>query len=164
MITFPKEEVISLCLKYGPLLRVPDALKGSQLMAAIASNESSLGANCGPRHEPAYDVGGAYAGNPTQAALLREYGSAAACSYGPWQVMFINCPGYSPQELETCVDDCARAFVAYFNSYVIKTRNAQTLDEIGQVYNAGHISENPALGVVRYVSDLTRAYASLEVA
>jgi hypothetical protein len=157
--SFQKQDVLAACQRYGPLLESPDGLDGAHIMGAIATNESSLGLNCGPRHEPSYDVGGAiYNGSTMQQSLVREFGTAAACSFGPWQMMFINCPGYMPADLETNVEDCARCFVSFFNSYVIHARKAQNLNEIGQVWNAGHISAAPAPGVLRYCADLQQAY------
>jgi hypothetical protein len=159
-LSFPKAQVLSACQQYGKMLNVPDGLDGSRVMAAIASNESSLGANCGPRHEPAYDVGGIYANGGNMPALLEEYGSDAACSYGPWQLMLDNCPGYTPTELKTSLEACALAFVAYFNSYVIRAKGAKTLSQIGQVFNGGHIMANIPEGVANYIRDLNAAYAA----
>jgi hypothetical protein len=149
-------------VKYGPLLRLPASIDGTQLMAAVAQNESTMGADRGPRHEAVYDEGGMYASNTTQASLLKRYGRAAACSYGPWQVMFVNCPGYTPTELETNADSRARAFVAHFNSYV-HGKNPASIEQIGQIYNGGHITSTPSAGVQRYCRDLQHSYDTLEV-
>jgi hypothetical protein len=67
----PKEVVLKLCFTYGRILqrdldfagvKDPDgiSLDGPRLLWAIAGNESHWGANCKPRHEPAYDVDGLY--------------------------------------------------------------------------------------------------------
>ena len=163
-MNFERAEVLTMCSKYGPLLQVDPDLDGPTVMAAIASNESSVGLNCGPRHEPSYDVGGSvYNGNKEQRDLVDQYGSNAACSYGPWQVMFINCPGYVPGELQTDLESNAKAFLAFFNRYVIATRHAKTLSEIGQVYNGGHVFTGTMLpGVAAYVEKLSSAYAELK--
>jgi hypothetical protein len=138
---FTKQEVLDVCAQYGPLLKVPSGIDGPRLMAAIASVESSLGFDCGPRHEPTYDVGGSvYASSKLQQSLVAKYGSAAASSYGPWQMMFCNFNGETPTQLESDIDACARAFVDQFNRFVIRSRKASTLDEIGEVWNEGHIT------------------------
>lgn len=164
MIKFPRLDVLAACAKYGPLLDVDPSLSGPVVMAAIASNESSLGLNCGPRHEGSYDAGGTvYNGNEEQRVLVAKFGSEAAMSYGPWQVMFINCPGWTPTELNTDLDAGAKAFLAFFNRYVIGTRHAKTLSEIGQVYNGGHIFTGTMLAGVRaYVDKLQASYADLQ--
>ena len=119
MNSFSKADVLASCQKFGPTLKVPAGLDGVRVMAALASNESSIGTNCGPRHEPAYDVGGSvFASSPAQRALVEKYGRDGASSFGPWQTMLINCPGFTPAELETNLDDCARSFVSHFNTYV----------------------------------------------
>ena len=64
----------------GPL---PSSISGVQLLWALAGNESSFGADCSPRHEPAFDVGGAY-GPPKNAQmsdLIREYPPVPLTSY-----------------------------------------------------------------------------------
>ncbi len=160
MNTFPKIEVLASCARYGPQLKVPAGLDGERLMVALASNESSLGDNCGPRHEPAYDVGGlVWASSPAQRSLVEQYSRNGASSFGPWQTMLINCPGFTPAELETNLDDCARSFVGHFNSYVAHFA-PKNLTEIGQIWNLGHKTVNPLAGVIRYCADLQKAYDS----
>lgn len=162
MNSFPTEDVLAACAQFGPLLVVPEGLDGRRVMAAIASNESSTGRNCGPRHEPAYDEGGeVYKDSPEQQRLVAQYGNSAACSYGPWQCMFINCPGYTPGELQINLTDCARAFVSYFNSYVMRAKKAQSLNQIGQIYNSGHVSGAPSASVQTYCNRLQTAYDAL---
>ena len=134
MASFPSDQVLAACAQYGPQLQVPDGLDPVKVMTAIAGNESTVGANCGPRHEPAFDVGGLFA-TGQQAALLATYGSAAACSYGPLQMLFPN-----------------------FNHYVITVRQAANLEQIGMCWNAGHVMTNPGPGVVAYCQQLQSNY------
>ena len=155
--------VLSLCKKYGSLITLPASsiLDGVALMCAFAENESSFGANTVPRHEPAYDVGGRYANNPMQASLLKQYGRAAACSYGAWQTLPCNALGVAPSVLDGNTDAQALAFVRDFNQRVLP--RAQTLGEMGQVYNAGHVAVPPAKplpGVIRYCADLQKNYTA----
>lgn len=158
MVSFPKQEVLDCCDQYGSMLHLPAGLDGRKVMAAIASNESSTGANCGPRHEPSYDVGGTLAKGLQQTVALAHFGSRAACSYGPWQMMFVNFSGVAPDRLNTDIDACALGFVKFFNSYVIAARHAQTLKDIGQVWNFGHMTPTPPAGVANYCQKLQAAY------
>lgn len=165
--SFLSIDVLAACHEYGPQLKLPAAagLIGWKVAAAIASVESSMGADCGPRHEPAYDVGGAvWRRSAQQQALVAKYpsppGSATPCSpaamsYGPWQCMFDNCQPYAPSDLLEDLDVCAECFVALFNSYVEGHEHAATLEEIGEVWNAGHITPDPA-----YTNKLAAAYAA----
>lgn len=158
MVSFAKSDVIAACESFGPQLQVPVDLSGPAVMQAIASNESSIGANCGPRQEPAYSTGGVLVG-PEQSYLLRQYGDAVAgSSHGPWQMMFIN---FSP-EAQTAiaagtadVTTFAQEFVRFFNAYVIRARHAQDLAQIGEVWNLGHVGSDPL-----YVEKLTASYQS----
>lgn len=152
-VTFNKADVLAACDTYGRRLDVDPSLDGRGVMTAIASNESSLGADCGPRREPAYDVGGSLAKGKAQALLLARYGAAAASSYGPWQMMFDNFESEEPEELNQSLAVCAQEFVSFFNRYVIGIRRAVTLAEIGEVWNLGHIAPDPA-----YVAKLEAAY------
>jgi hypothetical protein len=160
MNSFPKMDVLAACAKCGPVLKVPTELDGERVMAALASNESSTGNDCGPRHEPAYDVGGSvWASSPAQRALVAQYCRLGASSFGPWQLMLINYPGFSPVELEINLDDCARGCVSHFNSYVAHFE-PKNLTEIGQIWNLGHKTVNPPTGVIKYCADLQKAYDS----
>lgn len=160
MDTFPAALILSLCQKYGPMLRVPPGIDGAKVMAAIAANESSTGQNCKPRYEPAYDRGGRYA-DATQIKLLNEFGVEAAYSYGPWQQMFCNCPGYVPMELRLHPERCAVAFVAHFNNYVVRHCGAASMAEFAQAWNSGNCDRKPKTpGVIRYIADAEAAYAS----
>ena len=140
------------------MLHLASGIDGRKIMAAIASNESSTGANCGPRHEPAYDNGGSLSTGAAQAAALAKYGSAAACSYGPWQMMFANFSGVTPDQLNSDIDLCAQGFVKFFNSFVIGSRRAQGVQDIGQVWNLGHVTSTPPPGLIAYCKKLQAAY------
>ena len=169
MNSFPVYQVKIDCNKYGPLLLVEAPLSGANVMLAIAAVESggedinAVGHDCGPRYEPSYDVGGAiWKESRQQQLLVEQYGKLGASSFGPWQMMLINCTGYTPDELQKDLDGCARAFVSYFNSYVIHGKHAKTLSDIGQVWNAGHVHPADAIpaGVQRYLAALTHAYTA----
>lgn len=160
-MNFTKQDVLAACAKYGPLLTVPDGLDGVRVMAAIASNESTFGMYCGPRHESAFDTGGQWCVG-YQLSLVQQYGSAAACSYGPWQMLFAN---FSAADLPTVeagtLDMFAQEFLWHFNAYVMGCRKPTSLDEIGMVWNAGHVLTNPGPGVLAYCRKLAAAYNAL---
>jgi hypothetical protein len=157
MDAIPQSTLLGLCALYGPQLRVPSGVNGFTLMVALAYNESSLGQNCKPRYERSYDEGGANDQNE-QTELIEKYGKAAACSYGPWQMMPCNAPGFSPQELYASPDACAKAFVAFFNRYVIGHCGAKSVSDVAQVWNGGHVSTHPNPGVQRYQQQLLENY------
>ena len=158
--SFLRADVLAACIRYGPQLQGPAGLDPVRLMAALSFNESSIGANCGPRHEPVFDVGGAYGDGPIMRPLLDEYGSAAACSYGPWQMMLCNYGrAYTPSQLLTDLQANAEEFVRFFNLNVLKHRGAKTLNDVGQVWNSGHIVSAPSPGVSAYCQRLQEAYS-----
>jgi hypothetical protein len=70
-------------------------------------------------------------------------------------MMLINCQGNSPEVMNSDLDTCAEQFVADFNTYVIGVCKASTLDEIGECWNAGHITPDPA-----YTTKLEAAYSA----
>jgi len=157
MESFPKEEILDVCRRLGPSLQIPAGVDPVACMIALASNESSIGHDCGPRHESSYDTGGyVYRHSEEQRDLVDKYNSKAAASYGPWQMMFIDFQPGSQDEIYFGTADLtlyALEFVRFFNVYVIRTRHAQTLQEIGEVWNLGHIGSDPA-----YVNKLEQAY------
>jgi hypothetical protein len=155
--SFAEADVLKACAQYGVQLNVPVGLDGPTVMCAVASVESSVGADCGPRHEPAYDASGTYGAGPIMEPLLAEYGSSAACSYGPWQMMFCNYSGaYSPAELLADLEANAVEFVRYFNNHVAP--RVASLSDIGQVWNGGHVAEEPSQAVTIYMARLQKAY------
>jgi hypothetical protein len=157
--SFPKAAVLAACQQYGSQLEVPEGIDGIKLMIAIASNESNIGVNCGPRHEPAYEATGAAWAQKAMAPLLAQYPpvgnppqSPAACSYGTWQMMFVNYKDVTPSQLLTDLEACAQNFVRFFNT-VLMAKHPQTLAEIGEIWNMGHIAPDPV-----YTNRLQIAY------
>lgn len=157
--SYSKQEISDQCRVSGPqLIGLPDDMDGTQLLWAMSGNESSFGADCAPRHEPAYDVGGTYGSKAVMAPLLAKWGSAAACSYGPWQLMFCNAPdGWSPDNLNS-LNLAGRATVIFLNRQIAQF-HPQNLAEIGECWNGGHPMVTPIAGVAAYVHKLTANYA-----
>lgn len=155
---FTKAQIAAVCTQYGPTVaQLPDGVDGTQLLWAMSGNESSFGANITPRHEPAFDVGGVYGSSAQMIPLLAQYGSAAACSYGPWQIMFANVPDATPESFDD-LDFCAIASVAFLNKQLARFK-PQTLGDIGSIWNAGHIQKPYSAQVQVYVDRLTENYA-----
>ena len=159
MPDFTQGEIAAQCKTSGPEVGpLPAGIDGAQLLWAISGNESSFGDDCAPRHEPAFDVGGVYGDNAVMKPLLSLYGSDAAYSYGPWQILFANAPaGWAPTDLED-LSKAARATVLFLNR-LLSRWHPQDLAGIGECWNAGHPMQNPSVGVDRYVTDLTANYA-----
>lgn len=160
MANFTKADILEASLNYGTQLKITPPLDGRGVMFALSSNESSYGADCGPRHEPAYDIGGSLSHGQEQALLLQQYPKHAACSFGPWQMMFINfTPEVQAKIAAGSVEliDYAQEFVRFFNRYVIGVRKAGSLAEMGEVWNLGHIGPDPV-----YVAKLAKAYFNWE--
>lgn len=163
-VTWPRSAVLQACKGYSALLPPIDSVDPARLLAALAMNESSLGDDCGPRLEPAWDVGGEYASNPQQAANLAQFGQAAAKSYGPWQLMFYNAPGYTPTELNTDLSLVTRATIGYLYKQ-IKRWNITTVQAVGELWNWGHPDQPGVVdptGVQIYCRDLAENYIAAE--
>ena len=164
MVIWPREAVLMQCKNYAPLVPLMEGIEPARLLAALAMNESSLGANSGPRHEPAWDVGGKYASDPEQAKLLSLYPYFAACSFGPWQIMFYNCSGYTPTELNTDLSLVTRATISYLSRQIQRWKPS-TIQAIGEIWNHGSPVRPPAVaspGVQLYCKDLAGNYIAAE--
>jgi hypothetical protein len=158
-MTFAREDVAAQCRRWGGSLWLPPEIDGVKLLWALAGNESSFGANAAPRHEPAYDVGGKFAKVPAQAKLLELYGSAGACSYGPWQEMLVNCvAGTKPDDMAQ-LGRCGLETTAFINRRILKGEHATTIAEIAEAYNSGKWQwETVPRGVETYAEDCVKYY------
>jgi hypothetical protein len=152
---FTREQIAAVCVQYGSQVGpLPPGVDGTQLLFAISGVESSFGADCQPRHEPAFDTGGMYATHAPMPQLLSLYGSSGACSFGPLQIMLCNAPStYSPVTFDQ-LDLAMSASVLFLNSK-LRQWKPQTLAQIGECWNAGHITPDPA-----YEGKLAFTYAT----
>lgn len=141
---YTREQIAQACRAYGPLLRLENApgVDGPTLLWALSGRESSFGANCKPRFEPAYYTGGRYAAADSQKALIAEFGQDAAYSYGPWQVMLCNAPGFTPDELGMDLEKAAVATVGFINRRILIAEHATTVDQVADAYNSGNWRDN----------------------
>lgn len=150
---FARTDVAAICQRLGATVGpLPGGVDGAQLLWAMSGVESSFGANCQPRHEPAFDVRGVYATHYPMTILLPKYGSAAACSYGPWQLMFCNAPlTYAPGSFDSLL--LAAQATLSFLCQQLRAKRPQSLAEIGEVWNTGGVRPDLA-----YVAKLQAAY------
>jgi hypothetical protein len=157
-VSFTPSQIANACRFWASnVAPLPPSLDGARLLWALAGNESSFGVNVMPRHEPAYDLGGALAGSMEQSALLERYGSAAACSYGPWQIMLVNAPeGTAPEDFED-LNTAAICTVGFLNSQLRRFKPL-TLTTIGQIWNHGSPTNAMTAGVAAYVAELAKNY------
>lgn len=124
---------------------------------ALSGNESSFGRNLTPRFEPAYFKGGSYYQNsPEVQALVEKYGHAAACSYGPWQLLLVNAIGCTPDQLQSDIGACARATIDFINREIVGRQQARTMDAIADAWNTGNWKDRNVPWA--YIHELTDYY------
>jgi hypothetical protein len=167
-LNYPKSEIAGICLLYGAQLELEGTddeggqklpIVGSQLLFAIAGRESTFGANCKPRLEPAYDLNGRYFKQDTRQRMLYAlFGQDAAKSWGPWQVMLCNAAGYKPDEMGRDPKKACDAAVKFLNRFVFGVRGARTLSQILDTYNSGTWRDQESPGVKEYIKVCTRFY------
>lgn len=170
--SFPRDRVVEAAVEASEaIVRCPASLRAQALMLAIADVESSGGANCTPRHEPAYDIGGKlYRAQTPGARKLRElraeWGAWAACSYGAWQVMYPVAIelgfGLTPIDLATKLSVQGAVAATLLTRRVLPQvppgSDAETaLSVIGDAYNSG--TSRDAFVPEEYIRKLIAAYA-----
>ena len=141
-------EIWELCKSVS--LNAPSGIDGARLLWALAGNESSFGRNAVPRHEAGYCRGGAY----FDKAMTAKWGCWAHCSYGPWQILYVNAARHgdilSPVDLVS-PQVSLEVTVRFLNAEILGKQGARTLDEIGDAYNSGNFRDRniPILYVQR---------------
>lgn len=147
----PQQIISDLCAKYGPRLSVQVPLDGARVLWALAGCESDFGVNGLPRHEQGYCYGHAYDVKP----LSRQWGCAAHCSYGPWQMMFAHLhdllpaplrdpsllifpAGENGQKFRIAADYLCVAAVDFLNAEILGSQGATTLAQIAKAWNHGN--------------------------
>jgi hypothetical protein len=161
-MSFTRAQVADACRKYGSMLWLPlgAAIDGPLLLWAMSGNESTFGAHVTPRHEPAYCTG-IYSHSPGVIALTEKYSHAAHCSYGPWQILLVNCDvTATPKQLLGDIGLCAVQTVNFLNRRILHALGAQTIEQVGIAWNSGTLHHPAGLpnGVARYAEDLRGYY------
>lgn len=149
---FTRAQIAAAC-KLAQIEPVPMEVDGAQLLWAIAGNESSFGFNCTPRYEPAFDRGGPYADIP----MLNRFGRDAACSWGPWQIMFANCPpDYAPEDMKD-LTKAVFATAAFLNHQLYRFEPT-SLAAIAAIWNGGNPGAIVKPQVAAYAAKLESNY------
>lgn len=143
-----RSHLAGLCKTFGATLQ--SALAGSSdgmgkpidaalLLWAMSGRESMFGHDLGPRHEPAYDIGGSlYRQSEELQQGIALYGRDFACSYGPLQIMAVNAKGCTPRELGSDPDLAMGAAVARLRIHVLGAQGARTIGDICDCWNTGN--------------------------
>jgi hypothetical protein len=164
-MTLTPEQTMALCRKGAEGLMIPEGIDGTALLWALAGNESSFGVNAVPRHEAAYCRGGKYGKAPLLAEHRKTWGCWACCSYGPWQITYLNALTYAGggEMTPICLESkdglvALRATIGFLNGYVFGAQKARTIEQIADTYNSGNWRDAPTPDVQRYISEIHRQY------
>ena len=158
---FTRNEVATACRKWSRWLWLPEGagIDGARLLWAMSGNESTFGGHCTPRHEPAYCTG-IYGTSPAVIKLTELYDHDAHCSFGPWQILLVNCEQpCAPHELAS-IDRAAFETVKFLNRRIFDGQRAQTVEQVGIAWNSGTLHHPNGLpeGVARYAEGLLAYY------
>lgn len=128
----------------------------ARLLWALTGCESSFGADCRPRHEMAY-CAGRYAHRPEVAYLTSIYGHAAHCSYGPWQILLVNCgTDCDPKKMHD-PSFCAARTCEWIKQISRRELRPKTVREWAQAWNGGHVGASSP-GIDAYCDRLEQYY------
>jgi hypothetical protein len=169
LVKFPQGEIARICRTYGSVIKgLAASFDGPTLLWAISGNETSFGANCVPRHEIEYCTQSAWHRKSDGTFEFRRgrysmhnsagmesehaWGCWAHASYGPWQLMFANAQGYTPDELEFDLEKAAEATVGFLNRKIAELQ-PKTLPDIARLWNGSQVS-------AQYIIDLTQNYSA----
>lgn len=157
-----KQMLIELIEFYGVSMDswLPNNISGVQLLAAIASNESTFGVNRISKHEVSWDQGGKY----FQHDLWKLWGSDASCSRSSFQIMYpiaVMEFGLS-EELAPQLLDEDHIAIFYVARYIKKKvfLGADTVEKILDAYNSGTHKDAQTDKVKNYVANGIKAYYS----
>ena len=155
-----QDDLRAVIQQEAPRLHAPEGIDPARLLAAIAAVESGFDLNAIPNQEPAYDEGGRYWKSSQHVRDLHNtWGSWMACSYGPWQILFVTAweMGFrgTPGDLWTpsgSIEWVVRAMNAR-----IFDKGAETVEQVADGWNSGSFQDKiwPG-GYVKHVAD---AYA-----
>ena len=163
---FDKGQLAKICRQYGPFVKGLDAsFDAPTLLWAISGCETSFGQNCVPRHEPEYctqkawhkQADGTFERRPGRYSMQnsayiereRQWGCWAHSSYGPWQIMFSNAPGYAPDELYMDLEKAAEATVGFLSRRIAEVE-PDTLYKIAELWNGSGMNPQYAIDLLDY--------------
>lgn len=125
-----------LCQFYAPTVKAPPGVDPYALLYALGMAESSGGTFNITRYEKSY-----HSGRYAVPALIEKFGAAAACSYGPWQIMYVNATdvlGHDVDPIRLHIPEVAAvASIRWLNEHVIG-RGAVTVRDIADAWNTGN--------------------------
>jgi len=134
--------LFQICITHGKKLVIGNLkpeVKGEEFLYALSGTESNFGRFDIARYEKSYDRNGVYGGkNALLNKSLNDYGALAACSYGPWQIMYATAVnlGFAGHPLELwAAERCIPYVVRYINRSI--ERGAASIDDLLDSYNTG---------------------------
>ena len=149
------EGLESLCRELGKDLKI-EGVDSRKLLRTIAHLESTSGTRCSPRHEPAYLPSGLYFQRSNALKIgYAEYGALVGCSWGPWQILWVNAFDLGYPFTRNPVDlQFAEVSGPYVVEYIKRCvqKGATTLEKILFAYNGG-------LGALKKPNDQVLKYA-----
>jgi hypothetical protein len=155
---FTRKEVAAACRKWGEMLRVPEGLDGARLLWAIAGCESSFGVNCKPRHEPFYHRLAVEQKNARLVEMTKLWGCDAHSSFGPWQLLLVNCSSTMRPEEFANLNRAALETALFLNRRILD-HGADNVIKIATAYNSGKWEwANMPPGVAMYAQQCRRYY------
>lgn len=151
-----RETFDELCRIGAMHLRTPDGIDGYRLLQAIGGCESSFGANVVPRFEKVFGRGGKY----FSVDLDKLYGDSAACSWGPWQIMYPNAARVMPELGKPWrLQDPIVALIAstrWLQMEIFGRQKAITIRQVFDAWNSG--SHRDRFVPVQYVEKALKFY------
>jgi hypothetical protein len=148
---FDRKEIAAACRKWAGFLQAPDGIDGARLLWAIAGCESSFGLNCKPRHEPFYHRLAVEKKNAQLVKLTELFGCDAHSSFGPWQLLVVNCSSTMRPEDFLDVNRACMETALFLNRRVLGAEHADTVQKIAVAYNSGKWEwANMPPGVAQY--------------
>lgn len=156
----PKTIQSVLQLNVNKLIKV-DGLDRVRFLLAIAGKESSFGADNRARYERAYDDQGFYGiKSKFLQAHLKKYGALAACSYGPWQILYCKAAehGYEGHPLALWSAEVSlEPVLSVFNHLIYN--GADTLEKLADGWNSGSFRDS--IKPDQYIASVKQLYLSL---
>lgn len=160
MISYSKNELKQIIQDHSNFMIRIDGIQNDLFLLALAGIESSFGADNNKRLEKAYLPDGKYGQTDQVKLLYPQYLEDSACSFSPWQILFITAYslGYrgAPRDLELAANAIPYV-IKFFNHWI--SEGVNSVDGLARSWNGG----NPRSKYVpeAYVNRLQSIYAEL---